>query len=126
MYGKVFFTDLKLPEPGFYLGAGSGSHAEQTACIMVEFEKIVLAEKPDLVIIPGDVNSTIACSLVAVKLGVKVAHIEAGLRSFDRTMPEETNRILTDSISDYLFVTEESGLTNQSELRSVFDKFDKK
>lgn len=109
---KIFFTDLKLPEPDFYLGAGSGSHAEQTARIMIEFEKIVISEKPDLVIVPGDVNSTIACSLVAVKLGVKVAHIEAGLRSFDRTMPEEINRILTDSISDYLFVTEESGLTN--------------
>ncbi len=109
---KIFFTDLKMPEPDFYLGAGSGSHAEQTARIMIEFEKIVLAEKPDLVIVAGDVNSTIACSLVAVKLGIKVAHIEAGLRSFDRTMPEEINRILTDSISDYLFVTEESGLTN--------------
>ena len=109
---KVFFTDLKLPEPDFYLGAGSGSHAEQTARIMIEFEKIVISEQPDLVIVAGDVNSTIACSLVAVKLGVKVAHIEAGLRSFDRTMPEEINRILTDSISDYLFVTEESGLTN--------------
>ncbi len=109
---KIFFTDLKLPEPDFYLGAGSGSHAEQTARIMIEFEKIVVAEQPDLVIVAGDVNSTIACSLVAVKLGVKVAHIEAGLRSFDRTMPEEINRILTDSISDYLFVTEESGLTN--------------
>ncbi len=109
---KIFFTDLKLPEPDFYLGAGSGSHAEQTARIMIEFEKIVLAEKPDLVIVAGDVNSTIACSLVAVKLAAKVAHIEAGLRSFDRTMPEEINRILTDSISDYLFVTEESGLIN--------------
>ncbi len=109
---KIFFTDLKMPEPDFYLGAGSGSHAEQTARIMIEFEKIVLTEKPDLVIVAGDVNSTIACSLVAVKLGIKVAHIEAGLRSFDRTMPEEINRILTDSISDYLFVTEESGLIN--------------
>ncbi len=109
---KIFFTDLELPEPDFYLGAGSGSHAEQTAKIMIEFERIVLAEKPDLVIVAGDVNSTIACSLVAVKLGIKVAHIEAGLRSFDRTMPEEINRILTDSISDYLFVTEESGIIN--------------
>jgi UDP-N-acetylglucosamine 2-epimerase (non-hydrolysing) len=109
---KIFFKDLELPEPDFYLGAGSGSHAEQTAKIMIEFEKIVIAEKPDLVIVAGDVNSTIACSLVAVKLGIKVAHIEAGLRSFDRTMPEEINRILTDSISDYLFVTEESGIIN--------------
>jgi UDP-N-acetylglucosamine 2-epimerase (non-hydrolysing) len=109
---EIFFKDLELPEPDFYLGAGSGSHAEQTARIMIEFEKIVLQENPDLVIVAGDVNSTIACSLVAVKLGIKVAHIEAGLRSFDRTMPEEINRILTDSISDYLFVTEESGITN--------------
>ena len=109
---EVFFRDLELPEPDFYLGAGSGSHAEQTAKIMIEFEKVVLAEKPDLVIVVGDVNSTIACSLVAVKLGIKVAHVEAGLRSFDRTMPEEINRILTDSISDYLFITEESGINN--------------
>lgn len=109
---EIFFKDLELPKPDFYLGAGSGSHAEQTAKIMVEFEKVVLKEKPDLVMVAGDVNSTIACSLVAVKLGIKVAHIEAGLRSFDRTMPEEINRILTDSISDYLFVTEESGIIN--------------
>ncbi len=109
---KIFFKDLELPEPDFYLGAGSGSHAEQTARIMIEFEKIVLKEKPDLVIVAGDVNSTIACSLVAVKLGIKTAHIEAGLRSFDRSMPEEINRILTDSISDYLFVSEETGITN--------------
>ena len=109
---EVFFRDLELPEPDFYLGAGSGSHAEQTAKVMIEFEKVVLTEKPDLVIVVGDVNSTIACSLVAVKLGIKVAHVEAGLRSFDRTMPEEINRILTDSISDYLFITEESGINN--------------
>lgn len=109
---QIFFRDLELPEPDFYLGAGSGSHAEQTAKIMIEFEKIILKGKPDLVIVAGDVNSTIACSLVAVKLGIKVAHIEAGLRSFDRTMPEEINRILTDSISDYLFVTEQSGIIN--------------
>ena len=110
---RIFsFKDLELPEPDFYLGVGSGSHAEQTAKIMIEFEKVLLNEKPDLVIVAGDVNSTIACSLVAVKMGIKTAHIEAGLRSFDRTMPEEINRILTDSISDLLFVTEESGLIN--------------
>jgi UDP-N-acetylglucosamine 2-epimerase (non-hydrolysing) len=103
---------LELPKPDFYLGVGSGSHTEQTAKIMIEFEKVLLAEKPNLVIVVGDVNSTIACSLTAVKLGIKVAHVEAGLRSFDRTMPEEINRILTDSISDYLFVTEQSGITN--------------
>lgn len=106
----VFFRDLQMPEPDFYLGVGSGSHAVQTANIMVEFEKICLDENPDLVLVAGDVNSTIACGLVASKLHIQVGHIEAGLRSFDRTMPEEINRILTDSISDYLFVTEQSGL----------------
>ncbi|MGB9664229.1 MAG: non-hydrolyzing UDP-N-acetylglucosamine 2-epimerase [Ignavibacteria bacterium] len=109
---KIFFEELELPQPNFYLGVGSGSHAEQTAKIMIEFEKVLLNEKPDLVIVVGDVNSTIACSLVAVKLGVKVAHVEAGLRSFDRTMPEEINRLLTDQIADYLFVTEKSGIEN--------------
>lgn len=109
---KVFFEDLEMPHPDFYLGVGSGSHAQQTANVMIEFEKIMLAEKPDLIIVVGDVNSTVACSLVASKLNIKVAHVEAGLRSFDRTMPEEINRLLTDSISDYLFVTEESGLIN--------------
>ena len=109
---KVFFDELELPKPDYYLGIGGGSHAEQTAKIMMEFEKVLLNEKPDLVIVVGDVNSTIACSLTAVKLGIKVAHVEAGLRSFDRSMPEEINRILTDSISDFLFVTEKSGLEN--------------
>lgn len=109
---KVFFEELELPKPNFYLGVGSGSHAEQTAKIMIEFEKVLLKEKPNLIIVVGDVNSTVACSLVAVKLGIKVAHVEAGLRSFDRTMPEEINRLLTDAISDYLFVTEESGVQN--------------
>jgi UDP-N-acetylglucosamine 2-epimerase (non-hydrolysing) len=109
---KVFFRDLELPQPDFYLGVSSGSHAEQTARIMVEFEKVLLREKPQLVIVVGDVNSTLAGSLTAVKLGFLVAHVEAGLRSFDRTMPEEINRLLTDSISDFLFVTEESGIVN--------------
>lgn len=109
---KVFFDELGLPKPDFYLGIGSGSHAVQTAGVMVEFEKILMQEKPDGVIVVGDVNSTIACSLVAKKMNVRVAHVEAGLRSNDRTMPEEINRILTDSISDYLFVSEESGMTN--------------
>ncbi|MCX8011387.1 MAG: UDP-N-acetylglucosamine 2-epimerase (non-hydrolyzing) [Ignavibacteria bacterium] len=109
---KIFFDELELPIPEYYLGVGSSSHAEQTARIMIEFEKVLLKENPNLVIVVGDVNSTIACSLVAVKLGIKVAHVEAGLRSFDRTMPEEINRILTDSISDFLFVTEESGIKN--------------
>jgi UDP-N-acetylglucosamine 2-epimerase (non-hydrolysing) len=109
---KVFFEDLELPKPDFYLGVGSGFHAEQTAKVMVEFEKILLQEKPDMVLVVGDVNSTIACSLTAKKLHIKVVHVEAGLRSFDMEMPEEVNRILTDRISDYLFVTEKSGLEN--------------
>lgn len=106
----VFFTQLELPTPDFFLGIGGGSHTEVTAKIMVAFEKIVEAERPDLIIVVGDVTSTLACTLVAIKMGIKVAHVEAGLRSFDRTMPEELNRILTDSVVDYLFVTEESGL----------------
>ncbi|CUT00798.1 non-hydrolyzing UDP-N-acetylglucosamine 2-epimerase [Candidatus Chrysopegis kryptomonas] len=108
----IFIKELELPKPDFYLGVGSGSHAVQTAKIMIEFEKVLLNEKPDLVIVVGDVNSTIACSLTAVKCGIKVAHVEAGLRSFDRSMPEEINRILTDAISDYLFVSEKSGIAN--------------
>ncbi|MEY3918715.1 MAG: hypothetical protein RLZZ132_1051 [Bacteroidota bacterium] len=106
----VFFTQLELPEPDFFLGIGGGSHTEVTAKIMVAFEKIVEAEKPDLIIVVGDVTSTLACTLVAIKMDIKVAHVEAGLRSFDRTMPEELNRLLTDSVADYLFVTEESGM----------------
>lgn len=109
---NIFFCDLKLPKPDFYLGIGSGSHAEQTAKIMIKFEKVLIREKPDLIIVVGDVNSTLAASLVAAKMNIKIAHIEAGLRSFDRTMPEETNRIITDSVSDYLFVSERSGLEN--------------
>lgn len=109
---KAFFDDLELPHPDFYLGVGSGSHAQQTAKIMVEFEKVVEQHRPDVVVVVGDVNSTVACSLVSVKMGVPVAHVEAGLRSFDRTMPEEINRILTDAVSDYLFVSERKGLEN--------------
>ncbi|MGB9771708.1 MAG: non-hydrolyzing UDP-N-acetylglucosamine 2-epimerase [Candidatus Kapaibacteriota bacterium] len=109
---RVFFEDLGLPKPDFYLEVGSGTHGEQTGKILIEFEKVCLQEQPDLVIVVGDVNSTIAATLAATKIGIKTAHIEAGLRSFDRTMPEEINRIATDSICDYLFVTEESGLRN--------------
>jgi UDP-N-acetylglucosamine 2-epimerase (non-hydrolysing) len=109
---KIFFDEFELPEPHFYLGVGSGSHAVQTAKIMMAFETVLLEQKPDLVIVVGDVNSTVACSLVASKLHIPVAHVEAGLRSFDRTMPEEINRLLTDAISDYLFVTEQSGIEN--------------
>ena len=98
-----FFRDLNLPEPDTHLEVGSGSHAVQTAAVMQRFEPVVLKEKPDWVLVVGDVNSTIACALVCVKLGVKVAHVEAGLRSRDRTMPEEINRLLTDQIADLLF-----------------------
>jgi UDP-N-acetylglucosamine 2-epimerase (non-hydrolysing) len=109
---KLFFEELDVPEPDLNLEVGSDSHAAQTAEIMKRFEPVVLDFKPDYVLVVGDVNSTIACGLVAVKLGVKLIHVEAGLRSFDRTMPEEINRVLTDSISDLLFVTEQSGIDN--------------
>jgi UDP-N-acetylglucosamine 2-epimerase (non-hydrolysing) len=108
----IFFRDLGIRLPDRHLDAGSASHAAQTAKIMVGFEEAVLADRYDLVVVVGDVNSTIACALTAKKLGVRVAHVEAGLRSFDMTMPEEINRKLTDAISDLLFVTEESGLRN--------------
>jgi UDP-N-acetylglucosamine 2-epimerase (non-hydrolysing) len=100
-----FFADLGIPQPDFHLEVGSASHAVQTARIMTAFEPIVLQEKPDWVLVVGDVNSTIACALVCAKLGVKIAHVEAGLRSHDRSMPEEINRILTDAISDLLLTT---------------------
>jgi UDP-N-acetylglucosamine 2-epimerase (non-hydrolysing) len=98
----VFFKELGIPQPHVNLGVGSGSHAVQTANVMVGFEKVCLQERPDWVVVFGDVNSTVACTLVAVKLGIRVAHVEAGLRSFDRTMPEEINRLVTDSIADLL------------------------
>lgn len=108
----AFFNDLGMPKPDVYLGIGSSSHAVQTAKIMLEFEPIVLREKPDWVLVVGDVNSTIACALVSSKLGIKVAHVEAGLRSWDREMPEEINRILTDSISDLLLTPSPDGNEN--------------
>ena len=108
----AFFRDLGLPEPNINLGVGSGSHAEQTAWVMMAFEPVCIQEKPDWVIVVGDVNSTMACALVASKLGIKVAHVEAGLRSFDKSMPEEINRIVTDSISDLLFTPSEDGDVN--------------
>jgi UDP-N-acetylglucosamine 2-epimerase (non-hydrolysing) len=101
----VFFRDLGIPAPDVHLGVGSGSHAEQTARVMIEFEKVCLAENPDLILVVGDVNSTMACTLVGAKLLIRVAHVEAGLRSFDRTMPEEVNRLVTDALADILFTT---------------------
>jgi UDP-N-acetylglucosamine 2-epimerase (non-hydrolysing) len=107
---KTFFLDLGMPLPDIYLGVGSGSHAAQTAQVMVALEKAFTDKKPDCVVVVGDVNSTMAAAVVAAKLCIPVAHVEAGLRSFDRKMPEEINRIVTDGISDFLFVTEYSGL----------------
>ncbi len=109
---RLFFDELGIPEPDVNLEVGSASHAVQTGEVMKRFEPVCLEHLPDWVIVVGDVNSTIACALVAVKLGIRVAHVEAGLRSFDRTMPEEINRLLTDAISDLLFVTEPSGIEN--------------
>ncbi len=109
---ELFFEQLGLPEPDVNLDVGSGSHAAQTAEIMKRFEEVCLSERPTHVLVVGDVNSTIACALVAVKMGISVVHVEAGLRSFDRRMPEEINRILTDAISDCLFTTEESAGEN--------------
>ncbi len=119
----LFFNDLELPKPDLFLGVGSGSHSLQTAKVMEGFESVLLAQCPDIVIVVGDVNSTVACGLVTKKTWCskgagatafipKLAHVEAGLRSFDRTMPEEVNRIVTDAISDYLFTTEESANQN--------------
>ena len=108
----VFFRDLAIPAPDVNLGVGSASHAVQTAQIMVAFEKFMLDQAPDAVLVVGDVNSTVACSLVAAKLGTPVIHVEAGLRSGDRSMPEEINRILTDALGDLLFCTEQAGVDN--------------
>jgi UDP-N-acetylglucosamine 2-epimerase (non-hydrolysing) len=108
----LFFRQLGIPQPQLNLGVGSRSHAVQTAEIMMAFEPVLLEHRPDAVLVIGDVNSTIACGLVAVKLGIRLVHVEAGLRSFDREMPEEVNRVLTDSISDLLFCSEQSGVEN--------------
>jgi UDP-N-acetylglucosamine 2-epimerase (non-hydrolysing) len=109
---QVFFDELALPRPDVNLEVGSGSHAAQTAQVMLRFEPLLLAHKPDWILVPGDVNSTLACALVACKLGIKVAHVEAGLRSTDRTMPEEINRLLTDQISDLLLTPSPDGNEN--------------
>jgi UDP-N-acetylglucosamine 2-epimerase (non-hydrolysing) len=108
----VFFEELSIPKPDYHLNVGAGTQTEQMAKIMVEFEKVCIAEKPSIVVVVGDVTSTIAAALVARRLNIRVAHVEAGLRSGDMAMPEEVNRILTDAISDDLFVTEQSGLDN--------------
>jgi len=108
----VFFRELDLPAPDYSLGVGSGSHVYQIAQVMERIEPLVEATRPDVVVVVGDVNSTLAAAFTAAKLSIPLAHVEAGLRSFDRTMPEETNRIVTDTLSDYLFVSEESGKEN--------------
>jgi len=107
-----FFRDLEIPAPDINLGAGSGSHAEQTARVMMAFEPVCLKEAPDWVVVVGDVNSTMACAVTAKKLGIRVAHVEAGLRSRDMTMPEEINRLCTDAIADLLFTTDEMASEN--------------
>ncbi|MEV0594456.1 non-hydrolyzing UDP-N-acetylglucosamine 2-epimerase [Nonomuraea cavernae] len=112
LMSDVFFADLGLPEPVANLGVGSGTHAKQTAALLVGLEEIVLGQDPDLVVVYGDVNSTLAAILVCAKLGVRTAHVEAGLRSFDRGMPEEVNRIVTDSLSDLLFATSPDALSH--------------
>jgi UDP-N-acetylglucosamine 2-epimerase (non-hydrolysing) len=108
----IFFRELAIPAPHFNLGVGSGSHAVQTAQVMIGFEKVCLEEKPDWVMVFGDINSTLACTLVAAKLGIRVAHVEAGLRSFDRAMPEEINRVVTDSVADLLLTPSEDANAN--------------
>jgi UDP-N-acetylglucosamine 2-epimerase (non-hydrolysing) len=109
---QVFFDELGIPRPDINLNVGSGSHAQQTAAVMAAFEPVLLERQVDLVLVVGDVNSTIACALVASKLGIPIAHVEAGLRSYDRQMPEEINRVLTDQISDLLFTTEAAAAGN--------------
>ncbi len=109
---EVFFQDLRLPEPDLHLGVGSGSHAEQTGQVMIAYEKVLIRSRPDLVVVVGDVNSTLAATLAAVKLGIKVAHLEAGLRSHDRTMPEEINRMVTDTLADILWTPSPDGDEN--------------
>ncbi|WP_028324008.1 non-hydrolyzing UDP-N-acetylglucosamine 2-epimerase [Desulfatirhabdium butyrativorans] len=108
----TFFRELGIPAPDYHLEAGSGSHAVQTAAIMVAFENVCEQDRPDMVVVVGDVNSTLACSIVSKKLQIAVSHVEAGLRSFDLSMPEEINRMVTDAISDLFFVTEQSGMDN--------------
>ena len=116
----AFFVDLNLPQPHIHLGVGSGSHAEQTGKVMMAYEKVLVESQPDLVVVVGDVNSTVAATMASVKLGIRVAHLEAGLRSFDRTMPEEINRILTDAIADVLWTPSVDG--DENLLREGIDR----
>lgn len=109
---EVFFQELGMPVPDYNLEVGSASHAAQTALIMTRFEEVVQRERPELALVYGDVNSTVAATLVCAKLGIKVGHVEAGLRSFDRTMPEEINRLVTDQLADLLFTPSEDGNRN--------------
>jgi UDP-N-acetylglucosamine 2-epimerase (non-hydrolysing) len=109
---EIFFDELGLPEPDHALGVGSGSHAEQTARVLDRLEPVLAAERPDLVVVPGDVNSTLAAALTAAKLEIPVAHVESGLRSFDRSMPEELNRVLVDHLAELLFLHSEDALAN--------------
>src|ERR1051326_2604536 len=116
---QVFFDELGIPSPHINLEVGSGSQATQTANVMLKFEPVCLSLRPDWVVVVGDVNSTLACAVVASKLGIRVAHVEAGLRSYDRTMPEEINRIMTDSLADLLLTPSEDANENRSEERRV-------
>jgi len=109
---QVFLDELSVPDPDIYLGVGSDSHARQPARIMIEFERVLLDRKPDLVLVVGDVNSTLACAVTAAKLHIPLAHVEAGLRSFNRVMPEEHNRVLTDHCSDLLFCPTQTAVDN--------------
>lgn len=120
----VFFRDLGLPKPAYHLGVGSGSHAEQTGGVMIAYEKVCLADRPDWIVVVGDVNSTVACSLVGAKLWIPVAHLEAGLRSRDRQMPEEINRLVTDAIADLLWTPSADANANLKSEGVPSDKID--
>jgi UDP-GlcNAc3NAcA epimerase len=109
---EIFFKELNIPHPDYYLGIGSGTHGEQTGKMLIEIEKILTHEKPDLLLVYGDTNSTITGALAASKIGIRVAHVESGLRSFDRSMPEEINRVLTDHISNLLFCPTNQAVKN--------------